>query len=272
MNAKRLLGTLLTVGLTLAAVTQATDVHAQKRAKKEEGPAADPPATKKAISLSLTGMAWGQSPKQVAEAIDRIFDEDFRPLYKEVQPGIRMKELDAQVAEEKSAFRRSRIDFGKLPTGVDATPLRGEYTYNNREAMMVLTRKGMNTHFFYIQEKLWKIIEEHKLSESHPLGKTYPEAVVKLSTNYGAAGRFLPPDGTRFVVEVDWKDATSHLRAVQRSDTAMGLAYEDLATLGNLASLRTVKPVDDNAIDPDVAAAVRGKTPDPPPSEDKKKK
>jgi len=271
MNAKRLLGTLLTVGLTLAAVTSAADVHAQRRGKAD-APAAEPPVTKKAISISISGVSWGQSPAQVATAIDRMFDEDFRPRYKAVQPGIRMRELDAALAEEKAAFRRSRIDFGKLPTGVDATPLRGEYTYNNRETMMVLSRKGLVTNFFFIQNKLWKIIEEHKLSDSHPLGKTYPDAVVKLSTNYGTAGRVLPPDGTRWVTEVDWKDATTHLRAIQRGDAAVGLAFEENATVGRLASLRPNKPVDDNGIDPDVAAAVRGKAPEPGPPPDNKKK
>ena len=61
-------------------------------------------------------------PKQVADAIDKIIDDDYRPQYKDVQPGVRMHALDAQVAEEKAEFRRSRIDFGKLPTGLDASP------------------------------------------------------------------------------------------------------------------------------------------------------
>jgi len=273
MNAKRLWGALLTVGLCLAAATQATDVHAQRRGKKDDAAAAEPAATKKAIALSLPGITWGQSPKQVADTIDKILDEDYRPLYKAVQPGIRMRELDAQLAEEKAEFRRSRIDFGKLPTGVDATPLRGEYTYNNKEALYVLSRKGLTTNLFFIQERLWKIIEEQKLNDSHPLGKTYPEAVVKLSTNYGAAGRVQQPDGTtRLSVEVDWKDATTHLRAIQRSDAWVGLAFEDNGTLQNLASLRPNKAVQDDGIDPDVAAAIRGKSPDPPPKDDKKKK
>jgi hypothetical protein len=264
MNAKRLFSTLLTVGLSLAVMSPAADVHAQKK-KKEDAPAAEPPTVKKALTLSLTGVAWGQSPKQVAEAIDRILDEDYKPRYKEVQPGIRMKELDAQLAEEKSAFRRSRVDFGKLPTGVDATPLRGEYTYNNQEALFTLDRKGLKTHFFFIRDKFWKLIEEHKLSDTHPLGKTYPDAVIKLSTNFGIPGRVLAPDANRYVTEVDWKDATSHLRAIQRGDAAVGLAYEDNGTLANLSSLRTNKPANDDGIDPEVAAAVRGKAPEPPP-------
>jgi hypothetical protein len=272
MNAKRLLGVLLAAGFSLAAVTQATDVHAQRK-KKEEAPAVEPPSTKKAIALSLAGVSWGQSPKQLGEVIEKILEDDYRPLYKGVQPGIKMKELEAQLAEDKAQFWRSRVDFGKLPTGVDASPLRGEYTYNNREYLMSFSRKGELTYFFFIQDRLWKLIEERKLSESSGLGKTYPEAVVKISTTYGAAGRVVPPSGGRFAVEVDWKDATTHLRAIQRSDTALGLAFEDNGTLANLDSLRANKPVDDSGIDPDVAAAIRGKSNEPgPPPDDKKKK
>jgi len=272
MNAKRLLGALLTVGLTLAVATQVTDVHA--KGKKEDAAVADPPVTKKAIALTLSGVSWGQSPKQVGDALDKLVDEDYRPRYKEVQPGIQMKDLDAQIAEDKSQFRRSRIDFGKLPTGLDGTPLRGEYSYNNKEALLSFTRKGELTYFFFIQERLWKIIEEKKLAEGAPLGKNYMEAVVKLSTNYGIPGRVRQPDGAAISsVEVDWKDATSHLRAIQRSDTALGLAYEDNGTVANLSSLRPNKPTVDNGIDPDVAAMMRGPdaAPGPPPDPKKKK-
>lgn len=274
MHVKRLFSlgrTLLTLGLTLALVTPAADVHAQRK-KKDDAPAAEPPTVKKAISISIKGVTWGQSSKQVADAIDRLFDEDYKPRYREVQPGIQMRNLDAQIAEDKAAFRRSRIDFGKLPTGVDATPLRGEYTYNNRESLMVLNRKGLVTNFFFIRDRLWKIIEEQKLSASHPLGKTYQDAVIKLSTTFGVPGRVLPPDANHFALEVDWRDATTHLRAIQRSDTWMGLAFEDNGTLANLASLRPNKPADDNGIDPDVAAAIRGRAPEPPPPDPKKKK
>jgi hypothetical protein len=270
MKAKRLLSALLTVGLTLAAVTQVSDVLAKP--KKEEA-ASEPPVVKKAIAMTWAGVSWSQSPKQVAEAIDKILDEDYRPLYKEVQPGIKMKELDAQIAEDKAAFRRSRVDFGKLPTGLDSTPLKGEYTYNNKEALMSITRKGDLTYFFFIQERLWKIIEEKKLSDTHPLGKTYQDAVVKMSTLFGVPGRVVPPDGTtHFALEVDWKDATTHLRAIQRGETAFGLGFEDNATVANLASLRPNKPAADNGIDPDVAAIMRGPSNDPGPPPDKGKK
>jgi hypothetical protein len=272
MNAKKLWGALLTIGLTLVMAAPAADVMAKG---KDAPSAGDPPVSKKALTLSLSGVVWGQSPKQVGDAIDKILDDDYRPRYKEVQPGIKMKELDAALAEDKAQFRRSRIDFGKLPTGLDATPLRGEYTYNNKEAMMVFARNGEVSNMFFIQERLWKIIQDKKLSDASPLGKTYQDAVVKMSTNFGVPGRVQAADGaTRFSLEVDWKDATTHLRAIMRGETAMGLAYEDNGTLANLASLRTNKPTQDTGIDPDVAAIMRAPSqdPGPPPDKDKGKK
>jgi hypothetical protein len=267
MKAKRLLGVLLAGGLGLVAMSQSSDVLAAGGKPKKEAAAPVPseaPMTKKAIGLPLA-VAFGQTPKQIAEAIDKLLDEDYRALYKEVQPGVRMKALDAELAEAKDQFRRSRIDFGKLPTGVDSSPLRGEYTYQNKEALLTLNRRGGVTSFFFIQDRLWKIIVEYKLSDSSAMGKTFQDAGVKLTTIYGVPGRVLPADDKHFVTEIDWKDANIHLRAIQRSDTALGLAFEDNATLASLASLRSFKPVEDNGIDPAVAAAMRGASPEPGP-------
>jgi hypothetical protein len=277
MKSKRLLSALVAAGLGLVALTQVSDALAgpKGKGKKDDAPEApaETPQTTKPIAMPLAGLAWGQSQKQVAEAIDKVFDEDYKPLYAKVQPGVQMKTLDAQLAEEKDQFRRSRIDFGKLPTGYDNTPLRGEFTYNNKESMMKLDRKGESTYFFFIQNKLWKIIDEHKLGASSSFGKDYMDAIGKLATTYGTLGHITPPDAAHASLEVDWKDATTHVRAIQRSPTTLALAFEDSSTLAILASLRPNKPVDDSGVDPDVAAAVRkGGEPPPPPPEEKKDK
>lgn len=275
MKANRLASAFLAVGLGLVAMTHAGDVLADKKPKKEEIVLNEPAEAKKPVTLPFAGVQWGMSPKQLAQAIDKVLDEDYRPLYQKTQPGVKMKALDAQLDEDKNTFRRNRIDFGKLPTGIDSTPLKGEYTYNNKEALLTLNRNGETTYFFLIQEKLWKIIVEKKLNDASDLGKTFTEAAVKLSQLFGAPGRVQQPDANRSSVEVDWKDGTTHVRAIQRSDTAVGLAFEDLGTLSNLSALRTNKPVVDDGIDPDVAAAIRGHAPDappPPPKDDPKKK
>ncbi|WP_433934045.1 hypothetical protein AB3662_06235 [Sorangium cellulosum] len=282
MKAKRLLGAGLAVGLGLAAITSTAVVAAQpKRGKGAAAAAAparptEPPATKKTISLTPPGIQWGMSTKQVAAVIDKMLDEAYVPRYKATSPGVKMRALDAELAEEKSAFRRSRIDFGKLPTGIDATPLKGEYTYLNKESMMTLTREGGKRYFFFIQDKLWKIIDEHALGEKSPRGKDFTAAVTKLATAFGLPGRVTPPDPDkgRYVTEVDWKDAATHFRAIERGDAEIAFAYEDLVTLSSLESLRPNKAADANAIDPSVASAIRKDEapPAPPPDTAGKKK
>jgi hypothetical protein len=272
MKAKRLLGTFLAVGLVTMAA--APSVLAAGGTPKKEATVAPPsteaPTVKKSIDFPLAGLAWGMNRKQVGAVIDKLIDEDYRPLYKETQPGVKMRALDAQLAEDKDQFRRSQIDFGTLPTGIDSTPLRGEYSYRNKEALMTLNRKGQATHFFFIQDKLWKVIEEVKLSDTYPLGKTFQDVAIKLSSKHNVPGRVLAPDANRAAMEIDWKDASTHLRVIQRSDTALALAYEDVATVANLGALRVNKVVQEETIDPAVAAIMRGGGDQGPPVPEKK--
>jgi hypothetical protein len=83
----------------------------------------------------------------------------------------------------------------------------------------------------------------------------------------------LAPDATRSSMEVDWKDSATHLRLIERSETAHALAFEDNGTAGNINALRVNKPAQDDGIDPSVAAIMRGADPGPPPEKkDEKKK
>jgi hypothetical protein len=276
MKANRLLGAALAVGLGLAAITGTTVAEAQKKQAAPAQKTAEPPTTKKTILLFPSGVAWGMSTKQVAAIIDKTLDAEYQPIYQKTSPGVKMKALDAQLAEDKSAFRRSRIDFGSIPTGVDSSPLKGEYTYNNKESLMTLDRNGKKTHFFFIQDRLWKIIDERALGEGSKHGKDYQEVVTKIAGTFGVPGRVQEADWDkgRMSTEVDWKDSATHLRIIQRSDTAVAVALEDNATLGNLATLRANKPAEDSGIDPSVASVTRKAEPEAPPpdaKDDKKK-
>ena len=120
-------------------------------------------------------------------------------------------------------------------------------------------RKGVPVHFFFIQDKLWKLIFERKLGEKQPTGKDFADAVSKLAKDLGVAGRVQAADAAKGLhfQEVDWKDAKTHLREGDRGGDVAGFAYEDLATLGNLATLRANKPADNDKLDPAVAAITR---------------
>jgi hypothetical protein len=199
------------------------------------------------------------SRKDVRKVIHAQLEADYKALFKKVQPGVKMKSLEAALGEEKSAFDRSLIEFGKLPTGFDSTPLKGEYTYRNQEEMMSQVRRQRTRHFFYIRRKLWKFIDKVQLGEGTFYGKSFQDAVVKLSSVLGVPGRLLPadPNQHRYATEVDWKDSATHLRAIDRDESSFALAYEDLQTVSNLSSLRAYKPPIENAVDPAVADVMR---------------
>ncbi len=227
--------------------------------KAEAAPAApsEPPLTKIPIRI-VPFVVWGASPADVAGVYDRVLEEDFRPKYKNVPAGLQQQRIDAQLVEEKAAFRRSRIDFGRLPTGLDATPLRGEYSYNNGESLMSITRNGQTRYFFFIKDRLWKVIDERKLGADSTWGGTFADAVTKLATNYGIPGRAREADGKdRFYAEADWRDGTTHLRAIHRGPDSVAIAAEELATLANLDQLRANKNETSSDLDPSVASALR---------------
>jgi len=235
----------------------------------------EPPTVKdpEGIELKPAGLRWGMSPEQLAELYDREIDRSYAPLYEKAQAGPQTQRLDTAVATAKQAFRRSRLEFGSVPTGIDSTALKGEYTYNNRESMMQLnnSRSG-NRYFFFIQDKLWKVYDETPLGEQKPLGPSFLEAAKKLALRYGVIGRVTEPDydiGRNFM-EVDWQDGRSHVRLLDRSGVQIvGVVYEDRATLSNLAALRPNKPTESSGVDPSVEALIRPPAPPPGPADKK---
>ncbi len=261
-------GLVVAIGLGAASIAllSSGDAVAQRRhAPPAAAPAApvDPPMVKNqgGIQLKPEGLRWGMTPEQLAEFFDRVIDKDYLPLYKRAQPGPQTTRLDAAVSEAKAAFRRSKVEFGSLPTGMDSTPLKGEYTYNNGESMMQLNRRGQgNRYFFFIKNQLWKIYDEVPLGEGRPLGATYVDALGKFATEFGVVGRVTEPDYEKgpFTKEVDWRDDKTHIRVADRSGMhVVGVIYEDRNVLANLGNYRTATVEDQNKLDPDIAALIR---------------
>jgi hypothetical protein len=235
------------------------------------GPDASPPTTKSAITVAPVGLGWKIDKKQLASIYDRVVDSDYKERYDKVQPGIQMQSLDSEVQEQKDIFRRSELTFDDTPTGVDASPLKGEYTYRNKEMMMKIGRNGKTRDFFFIQGKLWKIVDELPLGESAQWGKDFQDAVVKISASYGVPGRVCPADPAhgRVTQEVDWKDGYTQVRAVDWQNGKFGLIFVDLGTLNDIAGMRSSKATDAAGIDPTVQDVMH--TPSAPVTKDDKK-
>lgn len=247
--------------LSLFALAPAGSADAKPRKSKsaKSVTVAGPTLITKRVSISHN-VTWGMTPKEVAKAYDRYFEKKFLPLYKTAGPGPEREMLDAELAGKKAELRRL-IKFGLTPTGIDNTPLKGEYTYNNREALATV-KVGTKTkrHFFFIQEKLWKVYGERKLGPKSKLGKTFNEVVRNMSKKMGAEPFVTAPDfgAGRLYATAEWTDGRTVLRLVNREETGvLGIVKIHQDTLNRLAELRTNKAKDTGELDKEIEMVTR---------------
>jgi hypothetical protein len=255
---------------------------AAKPAKDEKKPAAAAaqsiggvPKIKGKIGLTPKGLHWNMNLVKLSKIYELVYDKEFLPLYKKTpEGGPQMKALDAELEDKKQLVRRNVVDFGSLPTGVDQSALKGEYSYGNGESYTHLTvRSGTTRNFFFFKDRLWKIYDEHKLRSGGPYGENWEEAVKVLTKKFGIAPKLEEPDyarGKNFQ-EAHWTDGSTYIRAVNR-EPVLGLVWADAAVQTNLAKHRPNRPANPHAMDKDVVNAVKKAEPPPEPEEKPKGK
>ena len=251
----------------LVAVPAAADKPGAAKSAKGGGA----PAGKK-IALSPEGLKFGQGLEAIAHLYDKVFDDEYLPLYKKAAPGPETEALDAEIKQRKAEVRRSRVEFGNTPTGVDQTALKGEYSYANGESMARLTlRSGTERFFFFFNDRLWKVYDEHKLKKGSPLGENYASAIKSLTGKFSGAAKKVPasPDKGQNFDETVWTTPDMVIRALDR-DSVIAVVYADRDVQEDLPKRRRNHPKDENAMDKDVANALKKSEPPPgPPKDDK---
>jgi len=249
----RLFVTLFALGMASSALVVEPGV-----AEGKDKPAASSAGTiEKATGLSPKGLRFGLTLEGVAKIYDKVFDEEYLPLLRKAQPGQEMQGLEDEQKTKQGILRRGRIEFGAITTGVDQSPLKGEYSYNNGESMATLRlRSGTERHFFFFSDKLWKVYDEHKLAKGGTLGENFAEATKILSKRFGVTGKLVPADYDKGQPydEMQWRDPEKTIRAIDRGNI-LGMVYADRTVADNLAQYRKNKAEDLHAMDKDVAAA-----------------
>ena len=243
----------------------------KKKEDKKPAATAEAPTVVTPVTIAPKDLAWGIDKKKLATIYDKVIDEDYKPKYQKTQPGPALDRLDAEVAEKKAEFRRSEIQFGNVATGMDQTNLKGEFTYGNKEHLLSIDRGGKTRYFFFIGDKMWKVVDAIKLGEKSQWGKTFDDAVAILNKHYGVAGRARPADDAagRPFAEVDWKDTKFQVRAVNWDDGTFGLVFQDPVTVANLPTLRKAATATAKEIDAKVKDAAAKKPEQAPPPKKK---
>lgn len=257
-------------------LSQASAAPPKEKADKSEKAAAP-----RAIPMPVfPGLKFGMSLEQIAKLNDKDLDQEFKKKFLAASPSQSLQ-VEDELRDKKAVFRRSRIEFLDTPTGIDQSALKGEYSYGNKESMARMTARTRDDgkeiparHFFFFDDKLWKIYEEYKLGPKSNLGTDFDSAVRKLSKLFGGEPAKVAADyakGQSFD-EAVWRDGEKIIRAVDRGDT-LGMVFVDRSIQDNLAKLRTRTVVDQHELDKDVKAATANPPvqPGPPPSEKDKK-
>lgn len=257
--------------LAVLSAAPSAPAESKKPTKEAAKPAAatEAPTTKETIKLVPEGMRWGMSRGELEKLIDKFVDDDFRPRYKDAgKSASRIKDLDAESANLKAAFRRSWNDLPVGPTGLDSHPIAPEFSKGNGEAVMSHHRgPGVKIWFFFIGGRLWKTYEEISFVKGGLYGDTMEAAAKKLIEGVGGtAPRATPanPDKGQFYDVLDWNDKETHMRIWDRSGVLV-IVREEKGTALNIGSMRKNSGQSAAAMDPQVAAILRGSDAPPPP-------
>jgi len=232
-------------GSLVVTASAAPTVHQGAAQAKEDEKAKD---KKKDTGLPFPapkGLRFGFSPDELSNFYAKVWDEEFLALFKKADPS-QHQALEYELQDKKSLLKRNLIGFGKLPTGIDQSPLKGEYSYLNGESMTRFTQQsGTRRNFFFFKSVgLWKIYDEYKLRAGSPLGASFEEAIGTLEKKFGKKPKLLKADfekGRSFDT-AEWSDNRIIIRAVNRDyQKILGLVYVNKETEADLDKLRSHK-------------------------------
>ncbi|MDH5674641.1 MAG: hypothetical protein OEZ06_21110 [Myxococcales bacterium] len=229
-----ILSAFLVLGLAVA------DADAQRKKKKKGGKKKDKVPISQNIAKSMGKLQWGMSKAKVVKLMKEEVKERYRPLISKTHDAVEEDRLRRQAKAELQRIKDGYVEFEGRSTGWDVSFLKGEFTHNNDEAMLV-TRDGNSQNFyFFIGGRLWKWYKAF-------------DASVFPANNFNAfAGAVQHRFGDGKVVEaelrpgearkwLEWQDENSRLRAIDQTGFYgfYCLVFEDKATVAKLASLRS---------------------------------
>jgi hypothetical protein len=225
--------------LSFTAVAHAAPAHASPGKKKAKG--SDKVPVSAEISKSMGDLTWGISKDELQKKLIDKVKETYRPLVAKTRDAVEEDRLRQKATEEMKRIRESFVEFTGTSTGWDVSFLRGEFTHGNDESMLVMRDQNSQNFYFFIDGKLWKWYKAFD-AEVFRAGdfSGFANAVQR---RFGPAkdvqAELIPGSGKRHWLE--WQDDKSRLRAVDQSDFYgfYCLVFEEKATLGKLATLRT---------------------------------
>lgn len=205
---------------------------------------AEPPRSAE-IAKVLGDLHWGQNKQQVVDYFLKRTRERFRPELAKARGAVEEDRVRRRMDAELAKVRRGYTEFREgVTTGWEASFLRDEFTAGNDEGMLAVTDENSQNFYFFIQGRLWKW---YKAFDARVFaGMNFDQFAQTVQGRFGEGQRregVLVP-GRPATSWLEWQDDTSRLRAIDQTRFYgfYCLVFEERATLGNLARLRTNRP------------------------------
>jgi hypothetical protein len=209
------------------------DVEAASAPLRQEH-AIDP---KQAIVRALGELRWGMSKAELVKLLTSQIRAEYESQIKFERDVMRQDALYQQARERAHRLSENFVTFEGPKNGWDVSPIAGEFTRGNREAMLVVTGKHTRDMYFFIQGRLWKWYRE--VSPEAVSAANAAEALAVLSQRFGPGS---PQQDRRDESSgpyegATWSDESTRVTALRRGgDTC--LIFEDRRTLEKLVALR----------------------------------
>jgi hypothetical protein len=224
--------------LSASAVAHAAPAHAGKK-KAPKG--SDKVPVSAEISKSMTDVSWGMSKDELQKKLIDKVKEKYRPLVGKTHDAVEEDRLRTAATDEMKKIKDSFVEFKGTPTGWDVSFLKGEFTHGNDESMLSTRDQNSQNFYFFIGGRLWKWYKAFDAEVFH--AGDFSGFAGAVQRRFGPAkdveGEIAPGIGKRHWLE--WQDDKTRLRAVDQSNFYgfYCLVFEEKATVGNLAHLRT---------------------------------
>jgi hypothetical protein len=211
-----------------------------KGAKEKEAKIANSPA----IAESMGELKWGMSKDDLLTKVTDKIKEKYRPLVAKSKSAMDEDRLRTQAKDEMRAARESYVEFTGGSTGWDVSFIKGEFTHNNDESMIVVRDENSQNFYFFFGGRLWKWYKAFDASVFK--AGDFQSFAASVQRRFGEAtdvhGQMADGAGERHWLE--WQDDSTRLRAIDQTSFYgfYCLVFEEKETLKNLARLRTNAP------------------------------
>lgn len=225
--------------LILAASAQAAP---KRRGKGKRSKAKGAPSSE-AIATSMGELRWGMSKVELIKFLAEGIKESYRPRVQKTRDPVEKDRLRREFRDEVKRLQDSYVEFNGRSTGWDVSFLRGEFTHNNDESMVVLRDKNSQNFYLLIDGRLWKWYKAFDAAVFP--AKSFKHFGKTVQRKFGAGkdveGELTAAAGDRHWLE--WQDPKTRLRAVDQTEFYgfYSLVFEEKDTLAQLAQLRRNK-------------------------------